>query len=116
MQMATMSHHSWHRAGGADASTQTLTYIAAATCAATASVAASYAATPAQLPVIEHVVPATHVVPVALSVRVRGARTCDREHRKSTCSVLRSAQANSYLLSSPRLPLLLTSTSTFPVW
>ena len=37
MHMATVSHHSWHRAGRADASTQTLTYTDAATCAATAA-------------------------------------------------------------------------------
>ena len=35
--MAIVSHHSWHRAGRADASTQTLTYTDAATCAATAA-------------------------------------------------------------------------------
>ena len=48
MQMATVTHHSWYRAGRADASTQTVTYTDAATCAAT----------PAPSTVIEYVVPA----------------------------------------------------------
>ena len=66
MQLATVSHHSWHRAGRADVSTQTMTFSDAATFAATASPAATCAATPAPVPEIEHVIPApvaTHVVP-----------------------------------------------------
>jgi len=48
IQMATVSHHSWHRAGRADASTQTMTRTDAATCAPTAAPA----------PVFEYVAPA----------------------------------------------------------
>ena len=51
------------------------------------------------------------------SVRVRGARTCDREHRTSACSdfcLMRTA--NRCLLSTPRQQSLLTSTSTLSVW
>ena len=59
MQMATASHHSWHRAGRADASTQASTYTDAATCAATAA--------PENVaPAPENIAPAsavTHAVP-----------------------------------------------------
>ena len=61
MQMATASHHSRHRAGRADASTQASTYTDAATCAATAA-----PENVAPAPVTENIAPAsavTHAVP-----------------------------------------------------
>ena len=78
MQMATVSHHSVHRAGRADASTQAMTFINAATCAATAAPSlvvefvipvpsVTYAA-PA--PVIEYVVPAPVIEYIAPSPAV----------------------------------------------
>ena len=57
MQMATVSHHSWHRAGRADASTQTMTHTDAATCAATAAPAPVFEYV-APAPVIECIAPA----------------------------------------------------------
>ena len=60
MQMATVSHHSWHRAGRADASTQTMTHTDAATCAATASPAPVFEYVP-PAPVIENIAPAPAV-------------------------------------------------------
>ena len=56
MQMATVSHHSWHRAGRADASTQTMTHSDAATCAATAAPAPVFEYV-APAPVIENIAP-----------------------------------------------------------
>ena len=84
--LASAKHHSHMRV--ASVATQTDDEVLAATFAATASPAATYAATPASLPVIEHVVPApvaTHVAPAPVFEHV-ASRTCDREHRTSTCS------------------------------
>ena len=69
MQMATVSHHSWHRAGRAGAGMQTVTYAAPAPvdeyitpnlavfAASAPPPAATCAATPAPAPVIENVAP-----------------------------------------------------------
>ena len=60
MQMATVSHHLWHRAGRADASTQALIHTDAATCAATAAPAPVFEYV-APAPVIENIAPASAV-------------------------------------------------------
>ena len=79
MQLATVSQHSWHRAGRADAGTQTVTfatpapvaeYVAPGPAVFTASApppAATCAATPAPAPVIEYVAPASAVTDTLLS-------------------------------------------------
>ena len=60
MQMA-VSHHSWHRGGRADASTQIVTHSDAATCAATAAPAPEFEYV-APAPVIEYIAPAPTVI------------------------------------------------------
>ena len=95
--------------------TQTDDEVPAATYAATASPAATYAATPASLPVTEYVVPApsvTHAAPDPVFEYVTPATVI--ENIAPAPAVMRPA--NSYLLSTPRQLLLLTSTLTLSVW
>ena len=94
VQMAVISaqHHSAQRC--CSVASQTDDEVPAATFTATTSPAATYAATPASAPVATHAAPAS-------STRIRGARTCDTEHRTCTYSDFLMRPANSCLLSTP---------------
>ena len=61
MQMSTMSHHSLHSIGRADAFTQTVTYAASVDDHITPDPAATRAATSAPSPVVEHAAQAPYV-------------------------------------------------------